>query len=82
VAQGERLREQSGGESTTLQSVTEKHLSFEAKKFAILQAGKRMNDPRLKPKPLTRLARLGASAIFVAMAGLEAGGLLAAFGSL
>ena len=34
------------------QSVTEKFLSFEAKKFAILQAGKRMTDPNLKPKPL------------------------------
>jgi hypothetical protein len=29
-----------------------KYLSFDAKKSAILQAGKRMTDPRLKPKPL------------------------------
>jgi hypothetical protein len=35
-----------------MREVTEKYLSFEAKKFAILQAGKRMTDPRLKPKPL------------------------------
>jgi hypothetical protein len=34
------------------QSVTEKFLSFGAKKFAILQAGERMTDPNLKPKPL------------------------------